>query len=403
MVRFNWSALNDIEFEELCKELMKRKGFQNVKRMSGPGGGDRGLDIYAEEALAFLTGSTVYFKILVQCKNYWGSRTTIGSDEVENLANRARTLKYDRVLIITSHDLSSQGKITAEDITNNPEWGVRVEWWTEYDLIKFVFDYPDIRLRFSLKSATPLVMKIGILNGYTSNLTTEKPCKTYPTGASPDDWLQLLKGKEVEISFISANEINTSFDAILNPFGEIYPEEDPDSKKTYRRIINYIVNGGLFINTAGFPFFYYWNAIEGQSHTAVPSSILINRETRQVVGFYNFFSETLLYRDFKVTLDPGIAREVPIFQEPEDRRYVGNLLTLGINKVIQFRSVTSTINVTPLLRSEEGKLFPIAVTKYENGHLMIAGLELRSTEAPLVAQAVKNWLKTAGGQLPLIN
>ena len=59
MVQYNWAALNDDDFEELCKELMRREGFRNVRRMSGPGSGDRGRDIHAEEFLSNHLPSTI--------------------------------------------------------------------------------------------------------------------------------------------------------------------------------------------------------------------------------------------------------------------------------------------------------------------------------------------------------
>ena len=91
-------SLDDDEFEELCTELMRRKGFLNVRRMSGPGSGDRGRDIHAEENLISASDGIISTRILAQCKNYWRSRTSIGPGEVETLAQRARTLRYNRIL-----------------------------------------------------------------------------------------------------------------------------------------------------------------------------------------------------------------------------------------------------------------------------------------------------------------
>lgn len=128
MIHFNWPNLTDDEFEELCTELMRRKGFQNVRRMGGPGGGDRGRDIHAEENLTSASGGTIITTILAQCKNYAGSRRTLSPGDIEALALRARTLHYNRILIITSHDLSAQAKETAHDMATNPVWGIMAEW-----------------------------------------------------------------------------------------------------------------------------------------------------------------------------------------------------------------------------------------------------------------------------------
>lgn len=401
MARFDWSALDPAQFEELCKELMRRKGFLNVTRTSGPGPGDMGRDLHAEEILISQTGRPIHSKILVQCKNYWRSRKTVGPAQVERAANRARTLHYNRVLIITSYDLSSQAKQIALNTTKNLEFGVRVEWWNESDLNTLLFKYPDVKRQFSLDPVAPPVINLGILNGYGSEPSQEKACDPVYSRVSPDYWNRILHGENTSISLIPAAEIDTRFDAILNPFGEVYPEEDPISRKTYRRILDYIADGGSFVNTAGFPFFYYWDPIKGKRHTATePAKLIIDRQTHQAIQFFSW-ADTSFYRDFKVTVDSGDSRKIRVFQKAEDKQFVGDLMALGINEVKQFRGLTSLGTAIPLLRAEEEKLYPLAAIPYGHGYLLAVGMDLYEREAPIVALALKNWLLTAGGQIPL--
>jgi hypothetical protein len=343
------------------------------------------------------TGQGIFAKVLVQCKNYWGSKTTIGSEEVEKTANSARTLGYNRVLIITSYDLSAPAKIAAQDITNNPQWGVNVQWLTEYELGDLLLEYPDLTRRFELKPASGFEIEIAVLSGYVSDKS--HICESAFSRVSPEDWKRLLAIKHMTVSLIAPAEIKTTYDAVVNPFGEVYPEEEPDSRRTYRRILEYIDRGGLFVNTGGFPFFYYWDEIRGSRHIATRSTMKIVQET----GVLDYFSwsDTSFYRDFKQTVDAGNPREVTIFQTPEDKRYVGDLLSVGINKVRQFRSVTSRGSAIPLLRAGKGETYPLAAMKHGHGHLIVAGLDLDQTEAPLVALATKNWILSAGGSLPL--
>jgi hypothetical protein len=400
MVQYDWSTLTDDEFEELCKELMRRKGFRNVRRMSGPGAGDRGRDIHAEEHLPSATGGEIHTRILVQCKNYWGSRTTICPSDVEGLAQRARSLGYNRILIITSHDLSSQAKTTALDMATNPSWGIIAEWWNNHDLIGFILKYPDLRTQFSIAMITPSVFNIAILDGYASNRTTEKPCTPFFSNVSPKNWGNLLQNKNTSISFISTAEIDISFDAIVNPFGENYPEENNESKTTYNRILTYIRSGGVFVNVAGFPFFYYWDHEQG-INVPVARVKQLYIPDRGLLSFIHF-DDTLLYNDFGISVDSRSPTGVTIYQEDEDRVFVGNLLELGIEKVTQFRAVISgSPNTIPLVRAEEGRIYPLAAIQYGNGHLLLSGLQLSLQEAPLVSTALKNWLLTSGGKLSL--
>lgn len=369
--------------------------------MSGPGAGDRGRDIHAEENLVSATGGAISTRILAQCKNYAGSRTSIGARDVETLAQRARTLHYNRILIITSYDLTSQAKTTAVDMATNPLWGIIAEWWSGHDLVSLLLRYPDLKRRFSLEITAPPMLDIAILDGYASDRTQEKPC--FPTSQQVPlrDWSNLMSSSSTRISFISAAEIDTGFDAIINPFGETYPEEDWGARRTYERILNYINNGGLFVNVSGFPFFYYWDHVLGQARPTGRVRHLFNPTTHSIVQFLAF-DDTPLYYDFGVLLDGNSPREVRVFQEEEDRRYVGNLMGLGINSVIEFRAVLAgNPNVIPLVRAEGIEIYPLAAVKLGNGHLLISGLELHAEQAPLIVHATKNWLLTSGGTLSL--
>jgi len=401
MVHFNWNSLNTDEFEELCTELMRRKGFQNAMRMSGPGSGDRGRDIHAEENLASASGGVIQTKILAQCKNYYGSRTSIGPRDVETLALRAKTLRYNRILLITSYDLSSEAKSIALDMATNPTWGIIANWWTGHDLTNFLMRYPDLKQRFGLRFITPPRLEIAILNGYASNNTTEKPCTPTISNVNLKDWENLLASTDINISFISASEIDSYFDAIINPFGETFPEEDWSSRRTYERILNYIKNGGLFVNVAGYPFFYYWDHTQGQLIPTGRVRSFLNPENRTVVQVI-LFEDTPLYANFGILLDANSSRQVTIFQQEEDKQFVGNLMNLNIHSVLEFRAVlASNPNVIPLVRAKDLELYPLAVITLGNGHLLISGLELREAEVPLIVRAIKNWLLTAGGELPL--
>jgi hypothetical protein len=401
LVRFDFSSLDDDEFEELAKEIMRRKGFQNVQRISGPGSGDLGRDLTAEENLTSITHTTIQTKILVQCKNYGPSRTTIGPSVVETLANRARSLQCNRILIITSHDLTSTAKAVATSMINNPQWNILAEWWNVHDLTGFLMQYPDLVRRFSLRNAPARSLNVGILDGYATDRVNEKPCLPTFSNVSAKDWGTMMQTGAFSISFISSSEIDNSYDAILNPFGETYPEENYASLTTYLRILNYVTNGGLFVNVAGFPFFYYWNHDLGRSVTVTRPTYVFNPATNEIIGFYNF-DDTLLYRDFRISLDGRSPTEVTIFQMDADKRRAGDLVSLGIERVIQFRAVKpGNENIIPLVRAENGRIFPIAAIRHSSGHLIISGLDLHLEQAPLVLCAVKNWLLTNGGEFSL--
>jgi hypothetical protein len=399
-VQFDFSSLSDNEFEELCMSLMRRRGFRNVRKMNVPGLRDEGRYIHAEEFLSDPIGSIIQTKILAQCKNYEESKTTIDSAFIEKLTGKAATFGYVRILIITSYELSSQAKDTALNMINT-HLKISVNWWIGPDLTTMLQNNPDIAKPYVLSIVASYKFNIGILDGFARNRNTEKPCIPAFSQVPSKDWTNHLQNYNISAKYISAAEIDSSFDAILNPFGAVYPEEDFQSKTTYLRILNYINKGGLFVNVAGFPFFYYWNHNNGAKVALASSRHIWDPEAEAVRGFWSF-NDTVLYKDFHVLLDSRSPTKLKIYQEIIDKKYVGDLLKLGINEVVQFRSVqANTVNAIPLVRAESGKIYPLSAIKYGNGFLMIAGLELHVEEVPIISNAIKNWLLTNGGELSL--
>jgi len=58
----------------------------------------------------------------------------------------------------------------------------------------------------------------------------------------------------IEIEPISRVVGDDAPDIILNPFGEVYPEEDFVSSKTMNEIRQFVWNGGVYVNVAGILF-----------------------------------------------------------------------------------------------------------------------------------------------------
>ncbi len=84
---FNYANLNDVEFEELCKDVMEKKLSTNLRLFAK--GKDGGID---------LTDNTRTHNIIVQAKHYIGSkfsnlRTTL-KKEIDNVKKWAPNQYY---------------------------------------------------------------------------------------------------------------------------------------------------------------------------------------------------------------------------------------------------------------------------------------------------------------------
>lgn len=290
---------------------------------------------------------------------------------------------------------------------------------------KTVFDDADrlciLLSWFDKKKRWGKPVKLGILNGYIKNTIGEKPCAEYVyTINKKNFWMDFFSNiktvdgqQKYSVSEINACEISNDFAVILNPFGEVYPDYFIDldpyilrkllHKPVYDTIKAYIEDGGVFVNTAGFPFFYAWDVIRGtktpmsEEKAFFPKSI--NKDTAEVTDMRSIplFSGTLFYRDFGAvtTFDTnshrGPTSEV-VYQTEKEKKLIGDLIEEN-TKIDEFRALRKeTGECIPLLRarcSTFGEVYPIAAISYDRGHLVVGGMDMTDeTASKLFAKAV---------------
>ena len=103
-------------------------------------------------------------------------------------------------------------------------------------------------------------LKVGILNDMGGDLKNKEIYTG--TDISPGAWkkeieeLARVKGIEIEVDLISLENYFDMYNAIINPYGGVYPEYDLKNFKTMNKILSYIYEGGLFVNVADIP--CYW-------------------------------------------------------------------------------------------------------------------------------------------------
>lgn len=168
MIEFDWAQLSNIEFEDLCCDLLREEQFINVKRISGPGSGDGGRDIIAEEIVPLKAGYKLIYKYFIQCKNYFGSKKSIGPGMIRDYAINAETSGYDIFLMITSYDLSSGAKEQAEKINSDRARRVKVCYWTQSELISKLMPHSLLIDKYFKKQLEKTQLKEGekIVQGY---------------------------------------------------------------------------------------------------------------------------------------------------------------------------------------------------------------------------------------------
>jgi len=252
-------------------------------------------------------------------------------------------------------------------------------------------------------------IKMGILNGFITGIQEIK-CSKYPyTNNDPDFWkkkVETLKssfGNIFEIKEINATEINEEFAIVLNPFGEEYPEIDLKNKSIFYLIKDYVEDGGVYINTAGFPFFYAWNVKEGKEYPICESRIFLptlKEEGIIEMRTYLEFTGTLLYKEFDALPTP-VSQPREIFQEKDDTNKFGDLST-DVGEINEFRALPKTTkDCIPIVRAKDKiseEIYPICALKRGAGYLLLVGMNTeKEKEADLFAKAIDgfcNWMSS---------
>jgi hypothetical protein len=82
---------------------------------------------------------------------------------------------------------------------------------------------------------------------------------------TPAEWAAELQelakaaGKKIKTKLIYATQCFDSYNAIINPFGGSYPEASFDGFPVYKKLLEYIRLGGLFVNVADIPTYWAYN------------------------------------------------------------------------------------------------------------------------------------------------
>lgn len=213
------------------------------------------------------------------------------------------------------------------------------------------------------------------------------------TTKRPDDWLNKLRKQQpnwrVELGSIR-QVIAEAPDIVVNPFGEAYPEEDLSLHTTLTQIRDYVYGGGVYVNVAGYPFWYKYNPVT---------------QVRAEAGRWEKQSPNLmvlkpLLQDTLLAISPvmlGGPQIVATTQEDSERERFGEIAGVGgCTDVKMFRQYQiSTQQMIPMLRSKDGQYIVIGAVPYGAGYFVLAGVEIdnSSTAYEKVVAAVCGWAK----------
>jgi hypothetical protein len=234
---------------------------------------------------------------------------------------------------------------------------------------------------------------IGIIN--------EEGCRPEKSKFNPEDWRNFIETEflNYRTRFIRISEISNKFVAIVNPYGEKYPEEDNLHRKSFERIKKYVRNGGIFVSTAGLAFWYAWDretrrapstAREVYSHYGeiiTPSNTILSKPV-YIMPPELSLTETLTYDEFGILSSTGLCRLTNVYQNPQDINFCGDISNVGgTDLIFEFRAIREPLRkCTPMLRAQittgphTHEVYPLACVPYEQGKYIFTGMHMDITQ-----------------------
>lgn len=253
----------------------------------------------------------------------------------------------------------------------------------------------------------------------------EDECKKIKSRFSPEDWETFL-GEEYKYEYITSLNlchISDKFNAIINPYGECYPEKDILGKTSFKKIKEYVKKGGIFVSIAGCPFWFNWNKLSigspstakevyGISGDTTPTgqiaNITLNEQNAQIQApiyktvlnnpIYNpkpvqSLVDTLSFNELGILTTTGKIALRQVYQSNEendnDINFFGDLANVGgTDLVFEFRAIRKPVqSCVPILHSnlilryednrhESLEIYPLASVPFGDGHFIFTGMHM---------------------------
>ena len=250
-------------------------------------------------------------------------------------------------------------------------------------------------------------IRIGVLSGFVNEPAKEKSCQGYPysTFRSASQWVDDLKKSYINPHEmfpnptgdlfvpveISIAELGSGFyPIVINPFGECFPEKGQGRGVALETILEYIRDGGVFVNSAGHPFIYTWDVdapSDNQRFLVSYFNVVTGIEVKKInENQFELLTKSgarfpgdalVLITEFET----AAAWDLPTVTGPHevDVRYSEKLRRPFKGPARVFRPIVadSPSKPIPLVVTDDkswGEVYPVAAVPYGRGFLVSCGM-----------------------------
>jgi hypothetical protein len=221
------------------------------------------------------------------------------------------------------------------------------------------------------------------------------------TSFTPNQWKEKLDLRNVKAELVPKYDQLAKFSALVNPFGELYLEEDAANLTDFRRLKDYIQDGGVFVNVGGLAFYYALNperpGIETLTGPPIQTFIMDKDGVLNPILLPNQSSlvDTLLFREFGIRIMTTSEERVREVETVVDKNFEGlqkpdfaikpfratlrsEHRNTTVFPILRFRYVYKIPQPAPEQTIQE--VFPIAAIEYGAGFMFLVGLAITKTE-----------------------
>ncbi len=121
-------------------------------------------------------------------------------------------------------------------------------------------------------------IKVGILYGIPWKDGKDNDTYHSWTDIKPETWKERFEDNQdvsLRVDYVDFFEELDLYDIVLNPYGGVYKDKDLDKRPVLQKVLNYVKNGGIFINSNDTPFYYtYREELKSRTESKVYGFLL---------------------------------------------------------------------------------------------------------------------------------
>lgn len=146
-----------------------------------------------------------------------------------------------------------------------------------------------------------------------------KPGNSSWVNVNLEDISKTLMKKNIKYRITDTTRAFREYPVILNPYGGVYPEQDSSALKSLDGILDYVRNGGTYINIADIPFYF---AYDQHLNRKIDTTPLAGDFTFERSFLMTVMTQRLKHYVFGLTkgkdFDKGVARVIQLSETSEN-------------------------------------------------------------------------------------